>query len=193
MFPAEPAGGGVIARVLLAALKWAKSKKNPEISESEFIQIAKVTVFGSNSTVNLGGPGHGVSGEEFDDIIRRCFDAVIHQPGLRIGYKIGADGGRSIRIENVETYQLPDESDIESYTILTSRRQLAEGRPKDSDYTLPYIVESDSSDSTPGNPLSIKDIDTWTADDYATFTERLLELPDDVNLPSFPRDSQGES
>lgn len=189
MNPAEPTGGGIVARVLLAALQWAKSRKNPEISESQFVQIAKVTVLGSNSSVSIGSPGQGVSSEEFDSIVRRCFDAALHQPGLRIAYTVGADGGRKMIIQNIAEFELPDESSIESYTISTSRRELTQG--DSTDQIEPPVLEGEIVEPVQEGP-SVTNIDAWTGQDYARFTERLLALPDDVDVPKFPNNSAGE-
>src|SRR3954451_13444763 len=134
---AEPVGGSVIARVLISALKWAKSRKSPDISESQLVQIAKVTVLGSNSSVNISGPVTRESAEELDNVIARCFDAAMRQPGLRIKYTLGIDGERTISVENIETYRIPAAADIESYIIAEARRGIQQPKPGQSAIGLP--------------------------------------------------------
>jgi hypothetical protein len=121
------------------------------------------------------------SAEELDNVIARCFDAAMRQPGLRIKYTLGIDGERTISVENIETYRIPAAADIESYIIAEARRGIQQPKPGQSAIELPPPTVKGVAAEMPlpsaANP------ENWTSEEYSALTATLTDLPDDVELP----------
>lgn len=161
-----PTGGGIVARTLLAALKAALSGNSTEISESQLAQIARVNILGKGNTVTVLGPNTVVPQPELDTVIARCFEVALRQPGLSIIYAVNDRGERIIRIDNIGSYKIPNESDLVVHSAPTRAKELELAEP-------PEVHEADIvSAGSPAEP------NKGTSNEYAEYARYLMELPE---------------
>jgi hypothetical protein len=167
--PVAPTSAGIIARICWYVLRKALGQKKAEISESELVQVARVTVIGQGNLVTLHGPEREDAvdlprDEMLRALVSECFQLVATQPGLSVVFGVGSGGERLIKIENPATYRVPAEAE------LLAAATFVPAPP-------PHALETKAAISSHNRP-PVAERQSTTAKEYADYARKLVELPD---------------
>lgn len=179
-----------MARILKSALERARSGNQALVSESELVQVARITLVGSNNVVHVssGADARTPSSEDAARaLVSECFRLVAQQPGLSVEVAVGPEGERRIRIVNLEQFVVPPLEDLEvaAKGVLAPPRaadDVLHGRAKQIE-TAPPSRRQTAEQSLAGPdvahaPSSSKREQRTSAAEYAAEARRAMSEPD---------------